>query len=150
MLFRKKDNASGVKEKATLDAVRAKRRGSDVESEKIPTKNVSERHKTQQSVTITAGTASGKANVAVLIRPRITEKATDLSGRSVYAFEVLKGATKKEIEKAFFSLYKTKPVKVAILATPAKVVFRRGKWGRVAGGKKAYVFLKKGETIELV
>jgi ribosomal protein L23 len=40
---------------------------------------------------------------------------------------------------------------VRVAAVPSKAVFTRGtnRWGRTAGGKKAYVYLKKGETIEL-
>jgi ribosomal protein L23 len=33
---------------------------------------------------------------------------------------------------------------------PKKNVFVRGKWGTKGGGKKAYVYLKKGDKIESI
>jgi len=43
-----------------------------------------------------------------------------------------------------------KPEKVRVAAIPAKKVFVRGKKGVKSGGKKAYVYLKKGDKIELI
>ncbi len=92
-----------------------------------------------------------KTNLAsILIRPCITEKATLVSESSVYVFEVPQMSTKKEIEKAFVEKYKTQPVKVTTVHIPAKKVFVRGKKGMKAGYKKAYVFLKKGQKVEII
>ena len=86
-----------------------------------------------------------------IIRPRVTEKATVVAERvGVYVFEVEKTATKKEIATAIKNLYQVSPVKVNIVRIPRKQVFVRGKKGFKAGGKKAYVYLKKGEKIEVV
>ena len=92
-----------------------------------------------------------KTNLAsILIRPRITEKATTVSQSSVYTFEVLPKASKGEIEKAFVEKYKVTPVKVTTVTVPAKKVVVRGKRGIKGGFKKAYVYLKKGEKIEII
>jgi len=93
-----------------------------------------------------------KENSAALIikSPHITEKATQLSGQNSYTFLVETKATKKEIANAITSLYKVTPVKVNVINMPAKKVTRRGIPGEVRGFKKAVVFLKKGETIELI
>ncbi len=86
----------------------------------------------------------------ILIRPRITEKATEKSEHGVYAFDVSPRATKSSISFAIERLYKIKPRKVAIVTIRAKKILARGKRGKTSGGKKAYVYLKKGEKIDFV
>jgi large subunit ribosomal protein L23 len=87
---------------------------------------------------------------SIIKRPRITEKASMKAERNVYAFDVASTATKKTIAMATKELYNVTPVKVRVVTIPSKQVFVRGKWGVKGGGKKAYVYLKKGETIEFV
>lgn len=85
----------------------------------------------------------------VLIRPRITEKAAIMANKSnVHVFEVEKGATKKGVIASMKEVYKVTPLKVRFSAIPKKTVYVRGKWGTKGGGKKAYVYLKKGDKIE--
>src|SRR3989338_3348182 len=88
----------------------------------------------------------------VLKNPRITEKATMHSDAGVYTFDVKEGATKRDILKAVRVLYSVSPRKVAIVTIPKKWKrnMRTGKKGQQGGGKKAYVYLKKGETITIV
>lgn len=86
----------------------------------------------------------------ILKRPRITEKATATSESSVYVFDIEKGATKKDVSTAVSLFYKVTPRKITTVTVPAKRVFVRGKWGVSKGHKKAYVYLKKGETIEVI
>jgi|SRR6185436_14374323 len=90
------------------------------------------------------------ALTGILLRPRITEKATMNSEANVYTFEVSPRATKPEIAKAIKSLYKVTPVKITVMAIPKKSVFLRGNAGVKGGGKKAFVFLKKGDKIEFI
>ncbi len=82
-------------------------------------------------------------------RPRVSEKATFLAGANCYAFEVFRTANKRQIAQAVAARYKVTPREVRMLAIPKKALFARGKKGRTGGGKKAYVFLKKGDKIEL-
>ena len=86
----------------------------------------------------------------ILHRPHITEKASAGAEKGVYVFDVAKSATKREIAKAVAALYKVTPVKVAIVAIPRKQIIVKGRSGMSGGGKKAYVYLKKGEKIEIV
>lgn len=86
----------------------------------------------------------------ILVRPRITEKASFRTEGNVYTFEVATKATKKDVAKAVQAIYKVSPEKVNIAKIPSKRTFSRGKWGVKKGGKKAYVYLKKGDTIELI
>ena len=89
----------------------------------------------------------------ILTRPRISEKATFLSngsGARAYTLEVSRRANKPMIEKAVGKIFKVKPTRVNIINTKPKIVFRKGKKGIVSGTKKAIVFLKKGEKIEII
>ncbi len=91
------------------------------------------------------------ASSSVLIRPRITEKATEKAlNQHVYVFEVEKNATKSSVRDAIVYFYKVKPIKINIARTPAKTVMVRGKYGTQKAIKKAYVYLKKGDSIEFV
>jgi large subunit ribosomal protein L23 len=87
----------------------------------------------------------------IVISPRITEKGSYLSTQGAYVFNVAKDANKMEIARAIHSLYKVMPRKVTVVTVPTKKVFTRGtnKFGTTAKGRKAYVYLKKGETIEV-
>lgn len=99
-----------------------------------------------------AATASN-ASVAVkdvLLRPRITEKAANMTTNNVYTFDIRLSATKKDVSAAVKALYKVTPVKVTVVNTPAKRVRMRTKrgFGKTNAGRKAYVFLKKGDQIQ--
>ena len=85
---------------------------------------------------------------SVLIRPRVTEKATLKSESSVYVFEIHPSATKAQVDRAFIEKYKINPIKVSTVTIPAKNVFVRGKAGKKSGYKKAYIYLKPGTKIE--
>ncbi len=78
---------------------------------------------------------------------RITEKAAIGSEKGIYTFNVATNATKNEIKKAIKMIYGVTPEKVAITLIQDKPVFRRGKVGVKRGGKKAVVYLKKGDKI---
>lgn len=69
---------------------------------------------------------------------------------NVYVFEVTKDATKSQIIGSVKVAYKVTPVKVRTAVIPTKAVFVRGKHGTRSGGKKAYVYLKKGDKIEII
>ena len=93
-----------------------------------------------------------KHPVKILIAPRVTEKGAYLSEQGCYVFNVAQDANKIEIANAIKTIFKVTPRKIAIVAVPRKMVMTRGtnRTGMTRGGKKAYVYLKKGETIELV
>ena len=87
----------------------------------------------------------------VLRHARITEKASQALEQSVYVFDVAESASKRDVMATVRKLYGVSPRKVAIATVPSKVKrsARTGKVGRKAGGKKAYVYLKKGDAINL-
>ena len=103
-------------------------------------------------VKVEISTSTNTRVSSVLLRPRITEKATMQAEDNVHVFEVASNATKSEIKEAMLYIYKVHPVKVNIVnISPRKVFSRmRGTHGKKSGLKKAYVYLKKGDRIEVV
>lgn len=87
---------------------------------------------------------------SAIVRPRITEKATKVAESNVYTFDITPNATKIQVKEAIVKLYKVTPIKVNVMKIRARKVFVRGKRGVTAGGRKAYVYLKKGDKIELM
>lgn len=90
---------------------------------------------------------------AVLRHPRVTEKATLEAEKGVYVFDISPRATKGDVMVAIQTLYKVTPRKINIVTIPQKKVRIRGGrnlFGMKAGGKKAYVYAKKGDTIDIV
>lgn len=86
----------------------------------------------------------------VLVRPHITEKAAVLADSNGYVFRVSPDATKIKVKRAIKEVYGKEPVKVNIAKKSDRSVLRRKGRGVRKGYKKAYVFLKKGETIDIV
>jgi large subunit ribosomal protein L23 len=89
------------------------------------------------------------AKVSPIKKFHVTEKAGILSESNAYAFEVAKTATKNQVLKEVIKLYKVTPIKVNMINVKPKKVFARGKRGQTTSMKKAYVFLKKGDTIDI-
>jgi large subunit ribosomal protein L23 len=85
----------------------------------------------------------------VLRNPRITEKAAVSSESGVYVFDISPRATKRDVIRAVQQIYKVSPIKANVTSVPSKTKrnARSGKTGVKSGGRKAYVYLKKGETI---
>ncbi|HXK40076.1 MAG TPA: 50S ribosomal protein L23 [Candidatus Paceibacterota bacterium] len=152
MLFKKKDQNESIKAKTALFASKAKK---DEALEKLDeahvAKSAGEGAKESATKTLKASVAAGRVSPSILRRPRITEKATAASGLNVYTFDISMSANKRTVAGAIKDVYNVTPVKVRTVAIPAKrVTSRRGVRGKTARGRKAYVYLKKGDTIELV
>lgn len=94
--------------------------------------------------------ADTKIEKKIIKNPRVTEKVATLADKNIYTFDVSSTVTKNEIKKDFEKKYKVKPVKVNITKIQEKIVMRRGRKGIKSGGKKAVVYLKKGDKIEFV
>lgn len=83
----------------------------------------------------------------VVVSARVTEKASIMTDSHTYVFNVDVDATKKSIESSIVSAFKVSPVAVRLVAVPSKRKHSQGKIGKTNKGKKAYVTLKKGDTI---
>ena len=109
--------------------------------------------RTQSTTAPVATTPTVKAESMVvtpkhrlLLKPLVTEKAT-VTG--TYCFKVAPQANKQEIAKEFKMIYGKTPRKVNILNRMGKTVQRGRTSGQQANLKKAIVYLKKGETIDV-
>lgn len=102
------------------------------------------------ATTKAVSTGISNADLTVLTKPRVTEKAGLLAESNVYTFEVSTNANKFTITKAIKELYKVTPRKVNIINLPRRKVFVRGKFGVQTGVKKAMVSLNKGDKIEII
>ena len=91
----------------------------------------------------------------VILRPVISEKSIDESGRGKYTFAVHDGANKIQIKAAIEALYRKENVTVVsvnVLTTKAKEKRRGTRRGRITGHttpwRKAVVTLAPGQKIE--
>jgi ribosomal protein L23 len=102
----------------------------------------------------TKKTTGKKADATILKNPRITEKAAHANAASVYVFDVEVSATKSEIAKAFEIAYKHSPLKVRTLIRKPKAYSRKTATRATSGLgktiKKAYVYLVKGTTVDII
>ncbi len=85
----------------------------------------------------------------IIIRPVITEKATELAKQNKYVFRVHKKANKDMIEKAINSIFGVTPEKVNVMIVRGKRKRVRYNYGYTASWKKAIVTLKEGDKIEI-
>ena len=108
---------------------------------------------TKKSATKQASSAKTLENSKLelaLKAPWMSEKALIGTERGVYVFAIPAGTTKTDVAQAVERIYKVVPVKVNVAHLPGKTKnlrIRRGK-GTRARRHKAYVYLKKGETIQ--
>jgi large subunit ribosomal protein L23 len=86
----------------------------------------------------------------VILAPHITERTTGLAEKNVYTFRVAPTANKTMVKQAIKELYGFQPDKIRILNMPSKSRSVSGKKGRRPGYRKAYVYLREGEKIELI
>jgi large subunit ribosomal protein L23 len=88
----------------------------------------------------------------VIVRPIISEKSMDESGRGKYTFEVHGDASKIQVAAAVEELFKVQVTKVNVLTTKAKEKRRGTKRGRISGWttpwRKATVTVAAGQKIE--
>lgn len=83
----------------------------------------------------------------VLLKPVVTEKATNLANRKVYTFETHLKANKYQIREALEKLYpvKVKNVKVIIRKGKERKVGKRMAIKKLPDRKIAFITLKEGK-----
>ena len=97
-----------------------------------------------RSVTLTKADAYD-----VLRAPLITEKTTNVSAFNQVAFKVAIDATKPQIRAAVEMLFDVEVKAVNTIVAKGKTKRFRGKPGRRADTKKAYVTLAEGASIDV-
>lgn len=88
----------------------------------------------------------------VLTAPRMSEKAMYAADKNVYVFNISQHANKQQVKDALKDIYKVEPTKINVSKIAKKNVRnqRTGIRGTKGGGKKAYVYLKDGDKINIV
>ena len=139
-LFGKKEDKKKAEDTKAVEIPKA-----DKKSEKKSVKKT-----TQPDVNLAKATDRDLSRV--LVRPHITEKTVGQSQQNVYTFEVRQDATKIDVRDAVTMAFGVTPVKVNIVKkSPRQVRSRmRGTTVKQKGMKKAYVYLKDGDSITLV
>ncbi|HUT22379.1 MAG TPA: 50S ribosomal protein L23 [Candidatus Bipolaricaulota bacterium] len=84
-----------------------------------------------------------------LLKPLITEKATELGAKNQYLFIVPTSANKAQIATKIEHVYGVKPVKVQTANFAGKKVRYGRSQGRKKSWKKAIVVLSAGDKIEI-
>ncbi len=82
-------------------------------------------------------------------RPVVTEKSTLGSEHNQVTFQVPLDATKPEIKAAVESLFEVKVKAVNTMRQKGKIKRFRGRLGKRADFKKAYVTLEEGHNIDV-
>ena len=95
--------------------------------------------------------AGQKAALAtgVLLRPLLTEKIARMGADRAVAFVIGETATKVQVAQAVQALYGVIPTRVNVIRLPGKVVRSGARFGMRSPRRKAVVFLKKGDHIDV-
>lgn len=108
------------------------------------------REKKSAQPAATSGVLASGSVGQYIIRPHITEKATDLAKKNQYVFVVQPGANKKDIASSVEKRYRVNVEGVRMVNVHAKKV-RLGKTkGMKKGYKKAMVEIQEGQKIEIL
>ncbi|MDP3970405.1 MAG: 50S ribosomal protein L23 [bacterium] len=91
-------------------------------------------------------TAAQVQAIKILLQPIVTEKST-MTG--TYTFKVKYDTSRNEVKKAFSAMYGKTPRKVNVMNVRGKKVTFGRIEGKRANWKKAVVYLKKGETVDI-
>lgn len=112
-------------------------------------KNV-EKKETKPATKNTTTDAKKASNAyRVLIRPFVSEKATDAERTGRYTFVVHRDANKTEIKHAIEAVYGVRPKQVRTMQMDGKEVRFGTRFGRRADWKKAIAVMPKGKTINI-
>ena len=85
----------------------------------------------------------------ILIKPLVTEKATNLGSENKYVFAVNINANKIEIAKTIEEVYNIKPVSINVVRCSGKKVRYGRSVGKKKDWKKAIITLPAGKSINI-
>jgi large subunit ribosomal protein L23 len=91
---------------------------------------------------------SREAMYQIIRSPVITEKATMLSERNQFVFQVAIDATKPKIKQAIETLFGVSVIEVNTLVQKGKAKRFKGRPGQRSDVKKAFVRLAEGQSID--
>ena len=123
----------------------------DAKSEAAPKEKKEAKTVTKKVTQVSKALPTDRDISSIIIKPRITEKAVKMGEQNVYTFIVRPDATKFDVRDAVKELFKVTPKRVNIVNKSPRQYTSRSKNRTVTekGIKKAYVYLKSGDSIEL-
>ncbi len=147
-----KESQAETKESAKIDNVVEKAK--ELKAEKVQGKEktaiVEKRAESEEKKIEKKAPSGKKKNISgILIKPLITEKATNLGRLNQYVFAVALRANKIQVAQAVESRYGVKPIKVNIIRNSGRAVRYGRSIGRTKDIKKAMVILPAGKTIKI-
>lgn len=91
-------------------------------------------------------------NLNIVRKPILSEKAYKQMEKGIYVFQVSKNSSKKQIASEIKKQFNVEVVKVNVLKTApkSKRIAKTRKQAQVGGGKKAMVYLAKGQNIAVL
>lgn len=148
-LFGNKKTEDGAKENSSKKEKAAAVKKTAIKEEK--TVSMQDLYADSSKTVKTADGKEAKSGNAYrfLIKPLITEKATNLVAQNKYVFVVSESANKIEVAKAIQTVYGIKPLKINLSNVNGKKVARGRIRGQRKDWRKAVVTLPKGQTIKI-
>ncbi len=119
------------------------------EKKKESMKQLYQKEELKKSVKEKKSDSRYKGAYRVLVKPLVTEKATDLGAQNKYVFVIDSRANKLEVAKAIWTVYGVKPLAVNIIKMKGKVVRRGRIKGKRKDFKKAIITLAKDQQIQV-
>ncbi len=86
---------------------------------------------------------------SLVLKPVISEKSMALASKHTYMFEVPMATNKIEISRAIKDTFKVDVAQVRVAIIKGKVKQLKGIKGQRSSTKKAYVTVKKGQSIKI-
>jgi large subunit ribosomal protein L23 len=146
--FLKNKNNTQNAEKAKKGIKKAEQKPEKILAESAPQK--AEKAKVSQPAVKQKAKKTGIFSYEAVKKPHISEKATYLSEKNQYVFQVSPGFNKTEIKKSIEGIYGVDVLSVNMVKIPAK----KRRIGRREGFKKGYsktiVKIKEGQKIEIL
>lgn len=87
--------------------------------------------------------------MSMQLTPHVSEKAVAMAENGTYVFDVPTSANKITVAQAIEAAFKVEVVDVNMLVTKGKLKRFQKSQGRRKDTKKAYVQLKKGQTLAI-
>ena len=84
-----------------------------------------------------------------ILFPVVTEKSTNLSEQNKIVFKVPARAKKINLKKSIEKIFKVNATKINIINKQPRLKISRGRKVNITGYKKAFITLKKGQSIDL-
>lgn len=123
-----------------------------IKEEKTSEKEVSTTTKETKKPATPQKVTAGRGLASVIKKPRVTEKAVFKTDKNIYTFEVRSDATKYDVRDAVKEIFGVTPIKVNMVNKKTRhfTSRMRGRDMTDRQMKKAYVYLKEGDRIDLV